>query len=273
MSACPRCGIENIAWPCNQCGYTPTATSPSVPSQPRAPSPLVDPWAPVPAPSEPSQDVLASPPPAPSGKRRSRRLLIGGLCVLGLVAGLGWAVNASEDRGGGTTAPPTVAKTVGSSAPATATSAPQAAASSRPPPSTRQAKTARQLRSEALATLAQLVESDAEKDPIRGQWVAQLASKYEGVIDKTQQSKPFTVPQILAEVNRHLRNPEYGSEVRVVLQGDWGGSTAGARPLWVTFADIDGSSRAEVVAWCESRFKQRGQALLNVCYPREMRRK
>jgi hypothetical protein len=122
-------------------------------------------------------------------------------------------------------------------------------------------------------TLQSIVRHDRRLDPIRGQWVAQLASKYEGVRDTTQQPRPFTVSDILAEVRALRSNPSFGAPVRVVLQGDWANSTPGPTPLWVTFADIDAGSRSEVAQWCESHFSQRGQALLRVCYPRQMIRK
>lgn len=128
-------------------------------------------------------------------------------------------------------------------------------------------------RAQAFSALEQMVAADAQTNPIRGQWVAQLASKYEGVSDRTQQATPFSLVQILAEINRLKANPEYGSLVRVIHQGDWAGSTPGPTPLWVTFADLNASSRNQVVVWCRSHFSQRGKALLNVCYPRQLNRK
>jgi hypothetical protein len=68
-------------------------------------------------------------------------------------------------------------------------------------------------------------------------------------------------------------NADYGSMVRVVHQGDWGNSKPGPKTMWVTFVDLDGTSRQQIVSWCEDHFPQRGEALLNVCYPRQMHRK
>jgi hypothetical protein len=130
-----------------------------------------------------------------------------------------------------------------------------------------------QLRAEAIARMEDMVDSDRELDPIRNQWVAQLSSKYEGIVDKSQQARPFTASQILAEIQTARDNPEYGSQVRVVHQGDWGGSEPLAKTMWVTFVDLDAASRDEVLAWCESHYDQRGKALLNVCYPRQMHRR
>jgi hypothetical protein len=131
-------------------------------------------------------------------------------------------------------------------------------------------KSAEELRSEAYATLEQIVADDRSRSPIRGQWVAQLASKSEGIVDTTQKATPFTLPDILDEITSLKQNPVFGSLVRVVHQGDWGRSTAGEKPMWVTFADLNASSRANVVAWCTQHFTERGQALLNICYPRQM---
>lgn len=139
-----------------------------------------------------------------------------------------------------------------------------------PPSEAPTTKSSAELRADALATLEGFVAADRARSPVRGQWVAQLASKSEGIVDTTQKATPFTLPDILAEFMALKQNPAFGSLVRVVHQGDWARSTAGATPMWVTFADIDATSKAEVVSWCRHHFVQRGQALLNVCYPRQM---
>ena len=267
MMPCERCGTQNTAWPCSRCGYTPTAGTSESQPRPGTPLPLVDPW----APKTPAESSPIVPPPRPPtaliGSARTRNMLIAGVAALALVVGLGWAMNASGDQGA-TTALKTATATVTTSPTADATPTPPP-----PPKPTPKPKTARQQRADALAALNRMRAADAQRDPIRGQWVAQLASKFEGVKDSSQQATPFTVPQILAEVNRLKRNPKDDSPVLLVLQGDWGGSKARAKPLWVTFADISASSRDEAVAWCESHFEQRGKRLLAVCYPREMRLK
>lgn len=133
--------------------------------------------------------------------------------------------------------------------------------------------TEEQLREAALATLEDMVTADRSRDPVRGQWVAQLASKYEGVVDESQQDEPFTIPDILDEVLIARQSPEYGHLVRVIHQGDWGRSEPGAQTMWVTVVDLDYRSREDVVQWCEDHFSQRGEALLNVCYARELHRR
>jgi hypothetical protein len=110
-----------------------------------------------------------------------------------------------------------------------------------------------------------LVAKDASTPTVRGQWVAQLSSKTEGIVDKTLQPGPFTVPQILAEHLRFRGDQSFGSLVRLVHLGDWGRLATPASPMWVTVADIDATSAADVTAWCESHFSQRGKSLDNVC--------
>jgi len=124
----------------------------------------------------------------------------------------------------------------------------------------------------AKVKLEALVAKDAATT-VRGQWVAQLSSKSEGIVDTTLQPGPFTVPDILAEHLRLRSDPGYGSLVRLVHLGDWGSLAAPASPMWVTVADINVSSSAEVTAWCEAQFSQRGKALDNVCFPRQLKLK
>lgn len=132
------------------------------------------------------------------------------------------------------------------------------------------ALTPEQERDAAFATLEQLVADDARMNPVRGQWVAQLASKTEGISDPTQQPTPFTLQDILAEIRRHQANASYGSQVRVIHLGDWGTTQPGPTPMWVTVADLNLSSQAEVQAWCERTFTLRGEPLLNICFPRQL---
>ncbi len=187
------------------------------------------------------------------------RWLAAGAAALVVLGALGLVLS----RNGSTTSPP-------STAGASRSESRSASTGSHTSKSSAPSLTPKQKRAAAYHTLQHMVAADARKDPVRGQWVAQLASKYEGVVDKRQQSTPFTVPQILAEVNRARHNPEYGSTVRVLHQGDWAGSTAGSRVMWVTVADLDLTSRDEVVTWCRHHFRQRGAALLDVCYPRQL---
>ncbi len=214
--------------------------------------------------------------PAPS----KRPLLVAGagavvLLLLVVVGVFGWRqgwFGGAETAGAGTTSAAgggTSGTSSGGGQASAAAPSPRVAPSPSPTPSPTP-PSPEQLRATAIDTLEAMVVNDRARNPIRGQWVAQLASKYEGVSDPLQQSTPFTVPQILDEVNRLRSNPDYGSLVRVVHQGDWGNSTAGPLTMWVTFADIDYPSKADVQAWCEARFTQRGDELSDVCDPRQM---
>ncbi len=146
----------------------------------------------------------------------------------------------------------------------TVTPTPAPAPSSPPPVDPRQA---------AIDTLERLVAQDAASRPVRGQWVAQLASKYEGIHDDLVRPEPYTVPEILAEHQALRGNPVFGSSVRLLHQGDWGRIGPHDPPMWVTVVDLNAPSAAVVRSWCEAHFSERGKALENVCMPRQLTRK
>lgn len=110
-----------------------------------------------------------------------------------------------------------------------------------------------------------------------GRWVAQLASKYDGVVDPTQTagdgSHTFHLPDILAEHERLRSDPRFAG-VRMLLLGggDFGVNTTYSQPLWVTLADPGGlADKAAVTAWCAAHFPgQTPQSLPGVCYPRHL---
>lgn len=279
VSFCGICGHKVTDAYCGNCGQQtgPDADDGTASQQHRSdssqrlPVPISEIIPPTPTPEASVHGPAPLRPPAlqtrfgTAGTHRPPRLIVAATAaVLALLGFFGWALGRSG--GNETAAAPTITTVVTQAATPTDI-APSATTTESPIPTPTPSK---QLRDQAFATLQKTVADDARLAPIRGQWVAQLASKYEGVVDKSQQATPFTVPQILTEVTRLRADPEYGSLVRVVHQGDWANSTAGAKPMWVTMADVDMSSRDEVVAWCESHFAQRGKALLNVCYPRQM---
>ena len=226
-----------------------------------------------PAPEQPPVVVPSAASLSAAGRGSPVRVIAIAVALL-LVAGIGAGGAVAWQQGwlpGG--ARPSAAATSTVTATATPLQEPAAGSPVTEPTPTPTEMTAEELRNEALSTLEQIVADDREVSPVRGQWVAQLASKSEGIVDATQQPEPFTLPDILAEVRSHQANAEYGFMVRVVHQGDWGETEAGPDPMWVTFADINMSSREEVVSWCQDHFSQRGKALLNVCYPRQMKLK
>lgn len=193
-------------------------------------------------------------------------MLIGlGVICLAAFGAAGWSLGWFGHSDASASPPVTVTQTAAMSP---SSSTPTTVLTRRPTTTT--TLTPAEQRDQAFQSLETIVAGDAQLRPIRGQWVAQLASKYEGVVDKSQQATPFTLVQILAEINALRSNSDYGSIVRVVHQGDWAKSTAGPTPMWVTFADIDATSKDAVTSWCEQHFSQRGPALLNVCYPRKI---
>ena len=287
MKFCARCGSELSGPFCGACGWQ------SADRGNDEANPTIAPATPPPLRQSPADSATATPRPAarqpaapPLGTGAPARfssplpLLALGLVLVAAIVGLGgwqvgWFATADPGAAGATitvtqTAPaqtttdasePTESQDASESSPTEST--PTETTSTTPSP--------QEQRDTAFATLEDMVSTDSERDPVRGQWVAQLSSKFEGVVDTSQQATPFTLPQILAEVERLRSDPAYGELVRVVHQGDWAGSEAGATPMWVTFADLDAVSRDSVVRWCSSHFSQRGQALLNVCYPRQLK--
>lgn len=302
MLFCANCGREVARAFCGHCGAPVTPIAPSSAQEVLAPHPSTDGARSVNLRKTTRQARLPAPPItnslplAPnsteeagyghaSGPGRTR-VLWGAVAAVfllaGGVAGLGWQQGwFTDDPASATAGPPTPRPATTDPgtevpnvepAPSSVMPSPTEFPSSPVPAPTVSTPSPTPLsRDAAIFALEDLVSKDAGLDPVRGQWVAQLSSKYEGVVDTSQQATPFTPTDILAEIERLRANGEYGSSIRVVHQGDWGGSTARATPMWVTFADLDLTSRNEVVAWCESHFTQRGKALLNACYPRELK--
>lgn len=275
MGVCGGCGAHITATRCPYCGastgtkHQEPAVVPSYVVPPPSHPPTPPPNAPQPGPPE---DPHRSSP-SPSGNRA--KLVVGGIIIAALSGAAVYAYGAMTASPSETESVPTVAiETPESAAPSESARSPTATSQTSPAPqsptTTETALTEEEERALALTTLDGMVLADRALQPVRGQWVAQLASKFEGVVDTSQQADPFTVPQILSEVELHKSNPEYGDLVRLILQGDWGKSEAGSQPLWVTVVDLSYSNREAVLAWCEDHFTQRGEDLLNVCYPREL---
>lgn len=266
MRSCIACGAHTGENPCPYC---------HAPSAPRGQEPvtveshvLQDTFAPGPTPqllrepNPPGPAYVPRRPPAPN----QAKVIVGAVIVAALGGAAVYAFGDMTDSSpGGDVMAVAPISTIG---PETAESSPSAPTDSQTPPET--VLTEEEQRDIALTTLDDMVLADRVRQPVRGQWVAQLASKFEGVVDTSQQPEPFTIPQILDEVVAHRSNPKYGDLVRVILQGDWGKSEPGPKTLWVTVADLDFDNRETVLAWCEDHFSQRGEDLLNVCYPRQL---
>lgn len=111
----------------------------------------------------------------------------------------------------------------------------------------------------------------------QGQWVAQLASKYVGIVDPLQAtasgSHTFMAMDIYAE-HLQLTSKITGAQVVLfdsrTLQGARVASTGGA--YWMTFGIADGFTSADaVLAWCSTQFPGlSATALNNHCLPTQL---
>lgn len=268
-------------------GYVPHPTVPLAVPEPDPvrfePEPTARLWAASPAAPQPFLTPFQAPPvqPALPSRRRSGRLIAAIAAGSVLLAGGGYvaakltilkeatAGSASTQTAASVRATPTsIPAKSAEASPAIAPSpvAVPATPTPTPTPSIEPAVAAK-------AHLEALVAEDAARPTVRGQWVAQLSSKSEGIVDTTLQPGPFTVPDILAEHLRLRSDPNYGSLVRLVHLGDWGSLATPASPMWVTVADISAGSSAEVTTWCEAHFSQRGKALDNVCLASQLKPK
>ncbi|MEV6846202.1 hypothetical protein [Actinoplanes sp. NPDC051411] len=113
---------------------------------------------------------------------------------------------------------------------------------------------------DALASLEQTYEQDRDTVTFNGQYAAQIASKYPGIVDKLQTAADgthtFQATDILAEYQQlstvhgssdHpvvlLKSTDYGKRQR--LDGHF---------LWVTFALGDFPDAKSVHSWCDAQF-------------------
>lgn len=124
----------------------------------------------------------------------------------------------------------------------------------------------------ALALLTQ--ESTAERDAVRleGQWVAQLASKYVGIVDPLQVNDAgehrFTARDIYAE-HVALQSRITGARVLLLDSRTFGTRRSNeGQPYWVTVAtDASFASADKIVTWCAAQFPElAGTALNNQCF-------
>lgn len=129
----------------------------------------------------------------------------------------------------------------------------------------------------AAASLAKLQATrDATVTQVRldGRWVAQLASKYDGVVDPNQTtasgSHTFGYPDILAEYES-IR-AVFGDGVLLLQGTDFGRQVSGRKAIWVTLYDGGFRSQAQAQAWCGHQFPGlTGKALANKCVVRSLR--
>ncbi|MEW2475942.1 hypothetical protein AB0875_19310 [Micromonospora gifhornensis] len=128
----------------------------------------------------------------------------------------------------------------------------------------------------ALAQLHQFRQQDLPTVSLAGQYVAQMASKTVGIVDRNQiaanGSHTFYAEDILAE-HLDLRNRFDGeTQVVLLLSTDYGRQQLyEGEPLWITLALPPGSSKEAVARWCANQFPQlTGTDLDNQCVPRRL---
>lgn len=276
---CANCGGHVTGRYCGTCGHpAQVGGGPAHTGDPSRHEPAHEPAArfgpaPSPRPLLPptsQQPWSAPPPPPPPGRTRSGTprgpvliaLVVGLVVGLVAVAGLGVWWRQHRQAGGGTTA-------------AGASPAPSAAPSGTSPSGVATAPPTQPGTSAAVDPQARL-ESWRDKGlmdlSLDGHWVAQLSSKYDGVIDNTQTAADgdhtFSLSDIAAE-HEALRR-RFGSDVVLVAGDDFGKKSNTPATVWITVYDPGTfSSQADVQAWCRSAFSPlTGKALENVCLPR-----
>jgi serine/threonine protein kinase len=210
--------------------------------------------------------ALANPTPRKDAGRR-RTLLIGALSGALILVGGGFAA-AMLMRG-----------------PAQTEFSPAALATAQPPPATTPVVTPAPTQApipvpdpevEALAALNQQRAADLPTTPLQGQWVAQLSSKYDGIVDPLQTSgsgsHTFHNVDILAEFQRMQALDLGGANLTLLLSTDYGQKeTVSGHALWVTFAMPALSSAGDVQAWCSRYFAPlTGPELQDACTPRQL---
>ncbi|XVV10734.1 hypothetical protein ACQP2X_38720 [Actinoplanes sp. CA-131856] len=129
----------------------------------------------------------------------------------------------------------------------------------------------------AVAQLEQIWRDDASTISFQGQWAAQIATKYPGIVDKLQTtvhgSHTFMAADILDE-HRSLRDAHGSADHPVVLIKSTDYSKRqkiNGHFLWGTFAVGQFADADAVHAWCEAQFAELTAAKrANQCVPRRL---
>lgn len=191
--------------------------------------------------------------------------------------GLWWALHRAPQTNDAVAPPPTAptqAQPPSATSPAAASPSPQASSAGtvtqstdRPPnPSAEQVQ-------QSLAALQAARDSSRQQVTLDGRWAAQLASKYDGVVDPLQRtaagSHTFGYPDILTEFEQ-LR-AAYGNAVIMLNATDFGRQVESPKPYWISLYDGGFTTSAQAQAWCEQQFPgTTGKALANTCLPRSL---
>jgi len=129
---------------------------------------------------------------------------------------------------------------------------------------------------DALGALAADARASKATVTFQGQWAAQLASKYVGIVDPAQVTlggaHKFGAVDILAEHNE-LQATITGARVLLLDSRTYGvGKSADGQPYWITVAtDPSFTSADQILSWCAAQFPTlTGTALNNHCLPTQL---
>lgn len=129
----------------------------------------------------------------------------------------------------------------------------------------------------AVAELDALARAGQASTMLDGRWVAQLASKSDGIFDPLQVAQNgthyFYGTDILFEHETLVQTVGGSADVFVLFSTDFGqrSTDAAGRPYWVTLADGGFASREAVLAWCERTFPTlSAEERANACVPRTL---
>lgn len=289
MAYCGRCGSQVVGRFCGSCGE-PAAGQAEV-SQPGA-GPTAwggpQPWAASSGPQAPVQPVAANspvspvpgtvgggsgyppfappppPPPPPSRSNAGVVWLTVAVVVVALV--IGFLVYRGQSQSTATPSP-TVATPTDEATPSTPDD--ETSEPSTPPPDAPTVKPATALAQQRAQDLGSVV--------FDGRWIAQLASKYDGVVDRSQTAASgghtFRLADILAE-HQALRSrfESQGVSVLLLRATDFGRQRNWGRTIWVTVADPGADSVEQARQWCRRSFPNRTKKQVeNVCLPRQLK--
>ncbi|MFT4295400.1 MAG: hypothetical protein QM582_08300 [Micropruina sp.] len=192
------------------------------------------------------------------------------VAVVGILGG--FLIYRATATGAGPTPTTQATVTVTQSAPNPAEST---SASGSPRPSTGSTSPASK-QQQAGKQLAAQRAADRPGLSLDGRWIAQLSSKYDGVVDKTQVAvgggHTFHLTDILAEHQQlRARFGNAGVNVYLLRATDFGRQRGSSRTIWVTIADPGLTSSAAISNWCRQQFSQYSRSEVgNVCMPREL---
>jgi hypothetical protein len=216
--------------------------------------------------------------------RRARAIAASVLFGLSLLAGGGLALLTSPGSTASTTdpsLPPAASASANrlpsdpvppTSDPSSLTPGPSLTPSPTPTPPSKA-----ELEQAALDRLTKQADEDLDQTSFRGQWVAQLSSKFVGVRDPRQRSSSgshtFRAVDIWAEHSALRKRFGQDYDVRLLRGEDFGShNTHDGDSFWYTFVLGDFSSRSDVESFCASAFPQlSGADLENQCLPRTLK--